>query len=140
MLYPDLPESADWLRSAQAELPKLLFTEFGLDGGYGEGSLHYWSLSTHALLQFMVASRNLGVRDYFADPAFTDAMRRTLEWRMNLTEPDGRIFAVGDSDRDTVGAEYLIEGGTTSQRADVCLGGPDHYRASAAGIDPRRAL
>src|SRR5580658_2684141 len=111
MLYPDLPESAEWLRSAQAELPKLLFTEFGLDGGYGEGSMHYWSLSTHALLQFMVASRNLGVRDYFADPAFTDAMRRTLQWRMNLTEPDGHIFAVGDSDRDTVGAEILIEGG-----------------------------
>jgi len=111
MLYPDLPESAEWLRAAQSELPKLLFTEFGLDGGYGEGSLHYWSLSTHALLQFMVASRNLGVRDYFSDPAMTDAMRRTLEWRMNLTEPDGRLFAVGDSDRDTVGAELLIEGG-----------------------------
>jgi hypothetical protein len=123
MLYPDLPESAEWLRSAQAELPKLLFTEFGLDGGYGEGSLHYWSLSTHALLQFMVAIRNLGVRDYFADPAFTDAMRRTLEWRMNLTEPDGRIFAVGDSDRDTVGAEILIEGGKLlNQPAFVWVG------------------
>ena len=111
MLYPDLPESPEWLRSAQSELPKLLFTEFGLDGAYGEGSLHYWSLSAQALLQFMVASRNLEVRDYFADPAFTDAMRRTLEWRMNLTEPDGHIFAVGDTDRDTVGAEELIEGG-----------------------------
>ena len=111
MLYPDLPESPEWLRSAQSELPKLLFTEFGLDGAYGEGSLHYWSLSVHALLQFLVASRNLGVRDYFADPAFTDAMRRTLMWRMNLTEPDGRVFAVGDTDRDTVGAEDLIEGG-----------------------------
>lgn len=111
MLYPDLPESAEWLRAAQTELPKLFFTEFGLDGAYGEGSLHYWSLSTHALLQFMVASRNLGVRDYFADPAMTDAMRRTLKWRMNLTEPDGHVFAVGDSDRDTVGAEELIEGG-----------------------------
>lgn len=111
MLYPDLPESAEWLRAAQAELPKLFFTEFGIDGGYGEGSLHYWSLSAHALLQFMVASRNLGVRDYFSDPAMTDAMRRTLDWRMNLTEPDGRVFAVGDTDRDTVGAEILIEGG-----------------------------
>ena len=37
MLYPDLPESAEWLRAAQSELPKLLFTEFGLDGGYGGG-------------------------------------------------------------------------------------------------------
>jgi hypothetical protein len=130
MLYPDLPESAEWLRSAQAELPKLLFTEFGLDGAYGEGSLHYWSLSANALLEFMVASRNLGVRDYFADPAFTDAMRRTLEWRMNLTEPDGHIFAVGDTDRDTVGAEILIEGGKLlNEPAFVWVGRSEIERA-----------
>ena len=111
MLYPDLSESAAWLRSAQSDLPNLLFTEFGIDGGYGEGSLHYWHPTYRALLQFMVASRNLGVRDYFADPAVADAMRRTLAWRMNLTEPDGRSFALGDSDRDTLGAEYLIQAG-----------------------------
>ena len=111
MLYPDLPESPKWLRAAHEQLPKLLFTEFGLDGGYGEGSLHYWHPTFRALLQFMIANRNLGVRDYFADPSVAEAMRRTLLWRMNLTEPDGRSFAVGDSDRDTVGAEYLIQGG-----------------------------
>lgn len=111
MLFPDLPESAAWLRAAQSDLPNLLFTEFGIDGGYGEGSLHYWGPTYRALLQFMVASRNLGVRDYFADPAVADAMRRTLAWRMNLTAPDGRTFAVGDTDRDTLGAEYLIQAG-----------------------------
>ncbi len=111
MLYPDLPESRDWLHEAQEELPKLLFTEFGLDGGYGEGSLHYWHPTFRALLQFMIASRNLGVRDYFTDTAVVEAMRRTLEWRMDLTEPDGRSFAVGDADRDTLGAEYLIQAG-----------------------------
>jgi len=113
MIYPDLPESAEWLRSAQSELPKLLFTEIGLDGAYGEGSLHYWHLTARALHQFMVASRNLGVRDYFSDPAVSDAMRRTLRWRMNLTEPDGHLVAIGDTDRDTVGAEDLLEGGKT---------------------------
>jgi len=111
MLYPDFPESADWLHEAQEELPKHLFTEFGLDGGYGEGSIHYWHPTFTALLRFMQASRNLGVRDYFSDPAVADAMRRTLAWRMDLTEPDGLSMCVGDSHRETLGAELLIEGG-----------------------------
>lgn len=111
MIFPDLPESAEWLRMAQSALPDLLFREFAADGAYGEGSLHYWHPTFRALLQFMVASRNLGARDYFADPAVAGAMRRTLAWRMNLTTPDGRCFAVGDSDRETLGAEYLIQGG-----------------------------
>jgi hypothetical protein len=111
MLYPDLPESSGWLREAQEELPKLLFTEFGLDGGYGEGTLHYWHPTFRALLGFMVASRNFGVRDYFADPSVADAMRRTLAWRMDLTEPDGLSLAVGDAHRDMIGAESLIEAG-----------------------------
>jgi len=134
MLYPDLPESADWLRTAQLELPKLLFTEFGLDGGYGEGSLHYWHPSFGALLQFMVASRNLGVRDYFSDPAVADAMRRTLAWRMNLTEPDGRSFAVGDGEHDPLGATYLIQGGVLlNEPAFVWVGRSILERASPVG-------
>ena len=41
LLYPNLLASAAWLRSAQSDLPNLLFTEFGIAGGYGKGSLHY---------------------------------------------------------------------------------------------------
>jgi len=111
MYWPDLPESADWLRQSQSQLPELLFTEFGVDGGYGEGSAHYWACSFRPIFQFMIASRNLGVRDYFSDPAITDAVRRTLAWRMALTAPDGRNVAVGDSDRDSLGAEYLMQAG-----------------------------
>ena len=111
MLYPDLPESAGWLRWAQSELPKLLFTEYGIDGGYGEGSMNYWHPSYSALLGFMVASKNFGVRDYFADPEIADAMRRTLAWRMDLMAPDGRYVAVGDAHRSDNGADYLEETG-----------------------------
>ena len=136
MLYPDLPESPGWLRAAQSDLPKLLFTEFGLDGGYGEGSLHYWHPTFRALLQFMVASRNLGVRDFFADPAVADAMRRTLAWRMNLTAPDGRSFAVGDSDRDTVGAEYLIQGGKILNEPSFVWTGQSILRNARPGMVP----
>ena len=109
MLYPDLPESAGWLRAAQSDLPKLLFTEYALDGGYGEASMHYWNPSYNAYLGFMVASKNLGVRDYFANPEIADAMRRTLTWRMDLTAPDGRFVAVGDGYRNDLGADYLQE-------------------------------
>ena len=111
MMYPDFPESADWLRSAQSELPKLLFTEFGIDGGYGEGSMNYWHPTCSAMLGFMVASRNLGVHDYFADPSVVDEMRRTLAWRMNLMAPDGRCVAVGDGHRVPDGAQYFEEAG-----------------------------
>ncbi len=111
MLYPDLPESAEWLRWAQSELPKLLFTEIGIDGGYGEGSMNYWHTSYSPLLGFMVASKNLGVRDYFANPEIADAMRRTLTWRMDLMAPDGRYVAVGDAHRSGNGADYFEETG-----------------------------
>jgi len=112
MLYPDLPESAQWLRRAQSELPKLMFTEFGIDGGYGEGSMHYWHPTYSALLGFMVASKNLGVRDYFANPEIADAMRRSLSWRMDLMAPDGMLVAVGDAHRNAEGADYFEETGS----------------------------
>ena len=130
------PESAEWLRSARSELPKLLFTEFALDGGYGEGSLHYWHPTFRAILQFMVAERNLGLRDGFADPALADAMRRTLSWRMNLTAPDGRSFAVGDSDRETLGAEYLIQGGKILNEPSFVWAGQSIIRRARPGMIP----
>jgi len=136
MVYPDLPEAEEWLRTAQSELPKLFFSDFGLDGGYGEGSLHYWHPTFRALLQYMVASRNLGVRDYFSDPAMTDAMRRTLTWRMNLTEPDGRGFAVGDSSHDTVGAEYLIEAGKILGQPEFVWTGRSIIERARPGMVP----
>lgn len=111
MYFPELPEAAEWQRLAQTGIPRLLFTEFGNDGGYGEGSLHYWHPTFRALLQFMIAARNRGQRDLLADPAIAEAMRRTLAWRMDLTSPDGRSVAVGDGDRDGLGAEYLLQGG-----------------------------
>lgn len=111
MLYPDLPESAEWLRSAQSDLPEQLYTEFGIDGGYGEGSMNYWHPAYSALLGFMVSSRNFGLRDYFTNPEIVDAMRRTVEWRMDLMAPDGRCFAVGDGYRTDLGADYFQETG-----------------------------
>ncbi len=123
MLYPDFPESAEWLRSAQSELPKLLFTEYAIDGGYGEGSMNYWHPSYSALLGFMVASKNFGVHDYFADPAIADAMRRTVSWRMDLMAPDGMCVAVGDAHRVADGADYLEKTGSILRDANFVWAG-----------------
>jgi Heparinase II/III-like protein/Heparinase II/III N-terminus len=136
MLWPDLPESKEWLRQAQSALPTLLLTEYAPDGGYAEGSLHYWHCSYRALFEFMKASRNLGYRDYFADPAIADAMDRTLSWRRELTAPDGREFAVGDSDRETLGAEYLIEMGKTLNDPSSIKVGQEIIRRARPGMIP----
>jgi len=136
MMYPDLPESAEWLRSAQSDLPKLLFTDFGIDGGYGEGSMNYWHPTCSALLGFMVASRNLGVHDYFADPAVADAMRRTLSWRMNLMAPDGRSVAVGDAGRNGDGADYLEEGGALLHDPNLVWAGRAFMERSRQALIP----
>lgn len=136
MLYPDLPESAGWLRSAQSELPKLLFTEYGIDGGYGEGSLHYWHPSYSALLGFMVASKNLGVRDYFADPEIADAMRRTLTWRMDLMAPDGLCVALGDAHRGAEGADYFEETGSILKDPNLVWAGHTLMERSRKALIP----
>ena len=136
MLYPDLPESAGWLRSAQSELPKLMFTEFGIDGGYGEGSLHYWHPTYNALLGFMVASKNLGVRDYFADPEIADAMRRTLTWRMDLMAPDGLCVALGDAHRGAEGADYFEETGSILKDPNFVWAGHTMMERSRKALIP----
>ena len=99
MLYPDFPESASWLRQSEAGLVEYLMSGFGEDGAYGEESVGYWRLSTQAIFNFLIVSKRLGVADYLAIPAIADRLRNTLHWRLDLTAPDGGVFAVGDADR-----------------------------------------
>jgi hypothetical protein len=111
MLYPDFPESAGWLRQSEASLVEYLMNGFGEDGGYGEGSIHYWRISVEALFNFFIVSKRLGVADYLAIPAIADRLRNTLHWRLDMTAPDGHVFAVGDSDRGSSGQGVLQDGG-----------------------------
>jgi len=99
MLYPDFPESAGWLRQGEASLVEYLMSGFGEDGAYGEESVGYWRLSTQAIFNFLIVSKRLGVADYLATPAIADRLRNTLHWRLDLSAPDGGVFAVGDADR-----------------------------------------
>jgi hypothetical protein len=136
MMYPDLPDSKKWIRAAQSEMLTLLYTEFGLDGGYGESSLHYWHPTFRAYLQFFIASKNLGYKDYLQDPSLCDALIRTLNWRLNLTHPDGLDMALGDGFRESVGAEYLILGGRLLNQPSMVWVGRDIIRKSRPNFKP----
>lgn len=122
MLYPDFPESADWLRHSEAGLVEYLMNGYGEDGGYGEGSVLYWRHSTQALIDFLIVSKNLGVADYLSIPAIQDRLRDTLHWRLDLTAPDGNVFAIGDSERTGGGHSVMAVGGKMLSDPEVLWG------------------
>ncbi|MEO6828510.1 MAG: heparinase II/III family protein, partial [Acidobacteriaceae bacterium] len=123
MLYPEFPESADWLHKSQSQLISALMNGYGEDGPYSEGSSHYWELSTRGLLDFIILSRNLGATDYTKIPAVADRLRRTMRWRLDITAPDGGVFAFGDSDRNSAGGDYLTLGGALLRDPVITWGG-----------------
>ena len=110
MYFPDFEESAAWLAKAQEEVPRYFFTENFLDGGYGESSLNYWSCTGDAITYFIIASKNMKVKDYTTDLALRKAYQNYLYWRVNLTAPDGRKSAIGDAHHENEG-NNLIEWG-----------------------------
>ena len=122
MLYPDFPESADWLRQGEAGLVEYLMNGYGEDGGYGEESTLYWRHSTRALFNFLIVSKNLGMADYLGIPAIQDRLRNTLHWRLDLTAPDGNVFAVGDSERSGGGHSAMEVGGKSISDPEVLWG------------------
>ena len=136
MVFPDLPESKEWLSDSQKAISGILFRENGLDGGYGEGCLHYWHPSFGMIQAFMIASRNLGYRDYISDPAFAEVMKNSFNWRKNATAPDGHLFAVGDSDRSTIGAELLGQAGEIYQDPGFTWVSREIMKRSRGGIVP----
>lgn len=123
MLYPDFPESTDWLRKSESSLVEYLMNGFAEDGAYGEGSVLYWRHTTHALFNFLIVSKNLGVADYLAIPAISDRLRSSLHWRLDLTAPDGNVFAIGDSDRRGGGHTILHLGGDALVDPELTWGG-----------------
>ncbi|HZL28918.1 MAG TPA: heparinase II/III family protein [Acidobacteriaceae bacterium] len=122
MLYPDFPESASWLRQSESQLVEYLMNGYGEDGGYGEGSVHYWGLTTRALFNFLILSKRLGVADYLAIPAIADRLRSTLHWRLDLSAPDGNAFAIGDSDRTSDAYAILYTGGELLSDQEILWG------------------
>ena len=130
MIYPDFPESKVWLRKSESALVEYLMNGFGEDGVYGEGSILYWRHTTHALFNFLIVSKNLGVADYLAIPAIYDRLSSSLHWRLDLTAPDGNVFAIGDSDRRGGGHTVLHLGGDQLADPELTWGGLTSWRRS----------
>jgi hypothetical protein len=57
--------------------------------GWLEGTLHYGHPSHRAALRFMVASRNLGMRDYFFNPAVAFSSIGSNDWEVLGTPVTG---------------------------------------------------
>jgi hypothetical protein len=123
MLYPEFPESADWLHKSQSQIISYLMNGYGEDGAYSEGSSHYWELSTRGVLDFIILSKNLGATDYTTIPAVADRLQRTLRWRLDIAAPDGGVFAFGDTDRNSAGGDYLTLGGALLHDPVLTWGG-----------------
>ena len=130
MIYPDFPESKTWLRKSESALVEYLMNGFGEDGAYGEGSVLYWRHTTHALFNFLIVSKNLGVADYLAIPAIYDRLDSSLHWRLDLTAPDGNVFAIGDSDRRGGGHTILHLGGDQLADPELTWGGRTAWQRS----------
>lgn len=123
MLYPEFPESKDWLRKSESSLVEYLMSGFSEDGAYGEESVLYWRHTNHALFNFFLVSKNLGVADYLAIPAIYDRVSKSLHWRLDLTAPDGNVFAIGDSERTGGGHSIVNLGGDTLVDPELTWGG-----------------
>ena len=112
MYYPELEDAPRWLALAQEKIPGLIFTENFVDGAYGEGSVHYLHPTLDGVFYYLIASRNMGYKDYLReDPSLMAQLRRMLWWRVQLIGPDGRKAAVGDAHRAPVGADLLERAG-----------------------------
>lgn len=112
MLYPDVKEARTWYTMAQHDVETYFFSENFLDGGYGEGSLHYYHPTMDALLHYLLAVKNMGFGDYTKNPAFAQIVKQSLHWRMNLTAPDGRKAIIGDGQRLGTGTDILEKSAT----------------------------
>ncbi|MFZ4454582.1 MAG: heparinase II/III domain-containing protein [Bacteroidales bacterium] len=112
MLYPDVKEARGWYTMAQYDVESYFLSENFIDGGYGEGSVHYWHPTVDGLMHYLYALKNMGYGDYIKNPAFALALKRTITWRMNLTAPDGRKVIIGDGHRLGTGTDILEKAAT----------------------------
>lgn len=109
LYFPEFEESKQWVEQADDLVLQLLLTENFIDGAYGENSIHYWAPTNHGLQLYLLANKNLGHRDYLAEPTFRNFYARFVRWRADLTATDGRKVAIGDGHRCGVGSEELLE-------------------------------
>lgn len=109
MYFPEFEESKFWVEQAEEQVTRLLLTENFIDGGYGENSIHYWAPTLDGIISYVIASRNLGHKDYMKDLTFRNYFHKLIKWRADLTATDGRKVAIGDAHRCGAGSKELLE-------------------------------
>lgn len=109
MYFPEFEESKFWVEQADEQVTRLLLTENFIDGGYGENSIHYWAPTMDGIISYVIASRNLGHKDYMKDLTFRNYFHKLVKWRADLTATDGRKVAIGDAHRCGAGSKELLK-------------------------------
>jgi uncharacterized heparinase superfamily protein len=95
VLFPQFEEAPAWRTRGRHVLESRLREQFYRDGGSVEQSTFYH----HATLGFYLLALVLG--DKNGDPfsrSVRDAIERALEFSMALTQPDGKVPAIGGAD------------------------------------------
>ncbi len=109
-IFPELPDAQEWKYKSHAALLGYMIDGNTEDGGYGEGSINYWSASGPAF-EFIHLNKNMGNFDYSMEPFWRKRFTASLNWRANTTSPDGLTWAIGDGHRTAQDVNYLLLGG-----------------------------
>jgi hypothetical protein len=94
-MFPEFREAAAWRTKSRRVLEDRLADQFYADGG----SVEQATLYHHATLGFYLIAALIGRvnEDEFSASVWT-AIERGLEFTMHLTQPDGALPAIGDTD------------------------------------------
>jgi hypothetical protein len=93
--FPEFRDAARWRERGRQILERRLPEQFYADGGSVEQATvyHHATLGFY-LLAAIVARRN----QQDLSPSIWSAIERAIEYSMHLTQPDGRLPALGDND------------------------------------------
>lgn len=95
VLFPEFRESGSWLRHGRHVLESSVTAQFYTDGGTVEQSTfyHHATLGFYILAALLAARNGLGLA-----PKVAQAIERAIDFSVAMTQPDGRIPALGGAD------------------------------------------
>jgi hypothetical protein len=95
ILFPEMPEAAQWRRRGRRVLEAQVRSQFHRDGGSVEQSTFYH----HATLGFYILAAALGEANADAFPQDVHAaIEKAIEFSMALMQPDGHLPSIGGAD------------------------------------------
>ena len=95
VMFPEFEDARQWVHRGRVVLEKTVRDQFHPDGGTVEQSTFYH----HATLGFYMLALLLGERNQISlSSSVRQAVERGVEFSMTLTQPDGRIPAIGGAD------------------------------------------